>query len=99
MGHYASFYDKQGPPPVIAHESPVYASRALSANMVSVLEDYYCPDTEDNTFSTPAILKKNVQKAGSNIFPEQMFPVCNRQLTKAYRMMIKSLLPLKIWMS
>lgn len=24
---------------------------------------YYCPDTEDNTFSAPAILKKDLQKA------------------------------------
>lgn len=64
MGHYASFYDKQAPPPVIVHAGPVHTSEALPANMVLVLEDYYCPDTEDDTFSAPAIVKKGVQKAG-----------------------------------
>ena len=43
MGHYASFHDKQGPPPVIAHAGPVYSSEA---NMVSVLEDYHCAGTD-----------------------------------------------------
>lgn len=32
--------------------------------MVSVLEDYYCPDTEDNAFSAPAMIKKEAEKAG-----------------------------------
>lgn len=31
--------------------------------MVSVLEDYYCPDTEDNAFSAPAMIKKEAEKA------------------------------------
>ena len=62
MGDYASFHDKQAPPPVTVHAGPVYASGAIPANMVSVLEDYYCPDTEDMTFSASAIPKKGVQK-------------------------------------
>lgn len=32
--------------------------------MVLVLEDYYCPDTQDMTFSAPAIPKEGIQKAG-----------------------------------
>ncbi|MCJ1343492.1 hypothetical protein MMC31_001686 [Peltigera leucophlebia] len=63
MGHYANFYDKQALPPVTLYAELVYASGALPANMVSVLEDYYCPDIEDMTFSAPAIPKKGVQKA------------------------------------
>lgn len=37
---------------------------ALPVNMVPVLEDYYCPDTEDNAFSAPAIIKEEAHKAG-----------------------------------
>lgn len=62
MGHYASLHDKQTPPPVTVHAGPVHASGALSANMVSVIEDYYCPDAEDVTFSAPAIPRKGVPK-------------------------------------
>ena len=51
MGHYASFHDQRMPPPVVAHAGPVYASGALPANIVSVLEDYCCPEMEDNTIS------------------------------------------------
>lgn len=40
MSHYASFHNKQVPPPMIAHVGPVYASGALPTNMVLVLEDY-----------------------------------------------------------
>ena len=65
MGHYASFYDQtRTPPPVIAHAGPVHASRALPANMVSVLEDYYWSETEDSTMSVSAIIKMGAQKAG-----------------------------------
>ena len=65
MGHYASFYDQtRTPPPVIAHAGPVHASRALPVNMVSVLEDYYWPKTEDSTMSVTAIIQMGAQKAG-----------------------------------
>lgn len=39
-------------------------SGALPANMVSILEGYYYPDTEDNTISVSAIVKNGAQKAG-----------------------------------
>ena len=64
MGHYASFHDKQALPLVVARVGPVYTGGALSANMASVLKDYYCPETEDNTFSAPAIIKKGSQRTG-----------------------------------
>ena len=62
MGHYASFHEKPSPPPITIHAGPVHAGGALSANMVSVIEDYYLPEIEDMTFSAPAIPKKGVQK-------------------------------------
>lgn len=68
MGHDASFHDKKAPPPVVVHAGPVYASGALPADMVSVLEDYYCPDAEDSTFLILAIVEKEAPKARVN-FP------------------------------
>lgn len=44
----------KGPPLVIVHTSPVYTSKALSANMVLISTDFYCPDTEDNMFANLA---------------------------------------------
>ena len=49
---------------MIAHAGPVHTSRALPANMVSVLEDYYWSETEDSTMSVSAIIKMGAQKAG-----------------------------------
>ncbi len=57
------FHEKPSPPPVTIHAGPVHAGGALSANMVSVIEDYYLPEIEDMAFSAPAIPKKGVQKA------------------------------------
>lgn len=34
----------KGPPSVIARAGPVYASKALSAKMLLILHDYYCPN-------------------------------------------------------
>ncbi len=59
----ASFHGKQGPPPVTVHAGPVYASRAFPASMVSIWDENYCSDIEDDTALVPAIVEKSAQKA------------------------------------
>lgn len=49
---------------MLAHAGPVQASGALPAHMDSVLEDFFCPDTGDDTISEAVIIKKRAQKAG-----------------------------------
>lgn len=59
----ASFHGKQGPPPVTVHAGPVYASRAFPASMVSIWDENYCSDIEDDTVLVPAIVEKSAEKA------------------------------------
>lgn len=63
MVHYTSFHEKSSSPLVTIHAGPVYVSKALSANIISVIDDYYLPKIEDITFSTPTIPKKGIQKS------------------------------------
>lgn len=63
MGYYTSFHKKPSPSQVIIHVRPIYTSRALPANMVSVIENYSFPKIKDITFLALAIPKKDVQKA------------------------------------
>ncbi|MCJ1345426.1 hypothetical protein MMC31_003633 [Peltigera leucophlebia] len=58
MGHYASLQDREQAPPVTIRVDPL---KAVPANMVQVLENYYQP--EENLFSAPVIRKGRVEKA------------------------------------
>lgn len=57
MLHPPASMINQDPPPVIAHAGPAYACSALSANMVSILNNHYCPDTEDDMFTKMATVR------------------------------------------
>lgn len=63
MGHYASFYKKPSPPPVTIYVGPVHASKAPSANIILVIDDYYLPEIEDMTFLVSAIPQKGIKKS------------------------------------